>query len=193
MSVDKRELRQVAKDRRLNLAPGVRAEKARQIRTHLLPLLETHDPILTYVSKEPEVDTRELIQCLLASGKHIVVPIIERQTVSLRLTYLEHLHHLVESTFHVPEPIGHEIPARAEDVTVAVIPMLAFDPAGNRLGYGAGYYDRFLIRHRRVVKIGVAFSCQQVDAIPADANDVRMDWIVTEDGAIRCNHSGDPE
>lgn len=182
----------MAKDRRLNLAPPVRAEKARQIRTHLLPLLDDHDPILTYVSKEPEVDTHDLIQCLLDSGKHIIVPIIEQQTVSLRLTYLEHLHHLVESTFHVPEPIGHEIPARAEEVGVAVIPLLAFDPAGNRLGYGAGYYDRFLIRRCRVMKIGIAYSCQQVDAIPTDANDVRMDWIVTENGAIRCNPSGEP-
>ena len=173
----------------MDLPLSARAEKSRQILCHLLPLLEDYDPILTYVSKDLEVDTHGLIDNLLLGGKHIIVPIIEKKTVTLRLSYLEDRCHLVESTFRVPEPIGHEIPVNGDDIPIGVIPLLAFDTCGNRLGYGAGYYDRFLISHPGMVKIGVAFSCQQVQGVPADKNDVRMDWIVTEDGAIRCNHT----
>jgi 5-formyltetrahydrofolate cyclo-ligase len=62
--------------------------------------------------------------------------------------------------------------------------MIAFDRRGYRLGYGAGYYDRFLSAHSWMRKIGVAFSCQEVDAVPADENDVPMDLIVTEQGVV---------
>jgi 5-formyltetrahydrofolate cyclo-ligase len=63
--------------------------------------------------------------------------------------------------------------------------MIAYDRTGHRLGYGAGYYDRFLAGKIGVRKIGVAFSCQEVEEIPADANDVGMDVIVTEKGILR--------
>ena len=90
----------------------------------------------------------------------------------------------------MPEPLGNELPARPEDVQVVIIPMLAFDRGGNRLGYGAGYYDRFLCRHPHPIKIGIAFSCQQAESIPADKSDVKMDYIITEKGVIRCNGKG---
>ncbi|MGB4579562.1 MAG: 5-formyltetrahydrofolate cyclo-ligase, partial [Methanoculleus sp.] len=106
------------------------------------------------------------------------------------LSYLPDPSALIPSTFDVPEPLGHELPARPEDVQVVIIPMLAFDIEGNRLGYGAGYYDRFLSRYPHVTKIGAAFSCQQTENIPTDDNDVKMDYIVTEKGVIRCNGKG---
>lgn len=145
------------------------------------------ETVMVYASKAPEVETEEIIQDLNRRGVRVVVPIIERETCSLRLSYLPDPSLLVPSTFNVPEPLGNELPARPEDVQVIVIPMLAFDREGNRLGYGAGYYDRFLCQHPRPIKIGIAFSCQQVESIPADKNDVKMDYIVTEMGVIRCN------
>jgi 5-formyltetrahydrofolate cyclo-ligase len=64
--------------------------------------------------------------------------------------------------------------------------MLAFDKKGNRLGYGAGYYDRFLSLHPHLTRIGIAFSCLEVEEIPADATDAIMDIIVTDTGVISC-------
>jgi 5-formyltetrahydrofolate cyclo-ligase len=77
----------------------------------------------------------------------VIVPIIERETRTLRLSYLTNPDVLITSTFNVPEPIGNEIPVSADTVEVAIIPLIAFDLHGNRLGYGAGYYDRFLTAH----------------------------------------------
>jgi 5-formyltetrahydrofolate cyclo-ligase len=64
--------------------------------------------------------------------------------------------------------------------------MLGFDQRGHRLGYGAGYYDRFLSANPHLLKIGLAFSCLEAAEIPVDENDVSMDLIITEQGIIRC-------
>ncbi|MDK2891206.1 MAG: 5-formyltetrahydrofolate cyclo-ligase [Methanoculleus sp.] len=188
MSQTKATLREQAKEARSLLSPAEIATYSASIEEKLLGLLNGFATVMVYVAKAPEAGTRGLIAALDRRGVRVVVPIIERETCSLRLSYLPDPAVLVPSTFDVPEPIGHELPARPEDVEVVVIPMLAFDAEGNRLGYGAGYYDRFLCRYPHPKKIGIAFSCQQAQSIPADENDVKMDCIVTEKGIIR--HSG---
>jgi 5-formyltetrahydrofolate cyclo-ligase len=183
---DKKVLRDHARTLRASLSMAEAEEKSGHICRHLLEVLDGTDPLMVYVSKPLEVNTRELIRHLIAQGKIIVVPIIEKDTRTLRLSYLEDFGVLQESTFQVPEPVGHELPALASDVKAVIIPMLAFDKKGNRLGYGAGYYDRFLFSHPHLTRIGIAFAIQEVEEIPADATDAGMDIIVTETGIIRC-------
>jgi 5-formyltetrahydrofolate cyclo-ligase len=190
MHPSKQELRQALKNRRSAIPLSEREDLSKGICSSLLGMLNGCSPVMVYVSKPPEVNTDSLISALIAKGGRVIVPIIERETVSLRLSYLEDPSVLVESTFHVPEPIGSEIPARPEEVTVAVIPVLGFDRYGNRLGYGAGYYDRFLEKNPNITRIGLAFACQEIPVIPCDANDVKIDIIVTENGVFRCG--GDP-
>ncbi len=143
--------------------------------------------VMVYVSKSPEVDTMPLIRYLLRHHVRVVVPIIERETRTLRLSTLKDPEDLVISTFSVPEPIGNEIPARGEDMEVVIVPLLAFDRTGHRLGYGAGYYDRYLSSYPQAKKIGMAFSCQEIESVPADDNDVAMDMIITEQEIISCH------
>ena len=100
---------------------------------------------------------------------------------------------LVESTFCVPELVGCEIPARPDEIGIAIIPLLAFDREGNRLGYGAGYYDRFLAAHPRVKTIGIAFACQEMPELPGEPTDIRMDRILTESGLIPVLENKDHE
>jgi 5-formyltetrahydrofolate cyclo-ligase len=190
MSQTKAALRQQAKETRSLLSPAEIAENSRIIRQRLLDLLNGFDTVMVYAAKTPEVETKDLIADLNRRGVRVVVPIIERETASLRLSYLPDPAVLRPSTFNVPEPIGHELPARPADIEAVVIPMLAFDAAGNRLGYGAGYYDRFLCRYPHLQRIGIAFSCQRTESIPADENDVKMDCIVTETGITRYNRRG---
>jgi len=173
------------KDRRAALPPAVRRNASARITEHLLALLDGTSPVMVYASKEPEVSTCDLIDALIHRGTSVVVPIIERETCSLRLSYLTEPAVLVESTFHVPEPVGNEIPARATDLAAVVVPMVGFDRSGNRLGYGAGYYDRFLAGIHAVRVIGLAFSCQEVPCIPACADDIGVDIVVTEHGVVR--------
>lgn len=186
----KRMLRDRVRKARLALGPEQRRTMSLACCERLLPLLRHRRTVLVYCAKSPEVQTRPLIDALLAEGKRIVVPIIERDTVTLRLSYLEDPELLVESTFRVPEPIGHEQAADVSEIEAAVIPLLAFDAEGNRLGYGAGYYDRFLASSPWIERIGFAYACQAVERIPADERDAKMDWIVTNDAVIRCSDGG---
>ena len=182
----KQALRDAAKQRRRAIPEDEIAKKSARICAYLLEVIDGCDPVMAYVSKPPEVDTHPFIRDLLREGRRIVVPIIEKETRTLRLSYLRDTTLLVQSTFHVPEPIGNEIPAQSSDIQTVIIPLLAFDRRGNRLGYGAGYYDRFLAQNPGVKKIGVAFSCQETDSVPGDENDVRIDIVVTEDEVIHC-------
>lgn len=186
MSDSKMALRQAAKIQRATLNEAQISEYSRKIRDNLIPVLGERDPVLVYASKCPEVDTLPLIRWLLENGRTVVVPIIQRKDCSLRLSYLRDPSVLVPSTFQVPEPIGHEMPADPSEIQVVIVPMLAFDAAGNRLGYGAGYYDRFLARYPNLLTIGLAFSCQEITSLPAEENDICMDWIITEQGALCC-------
>lgn len=184
-------LREEARLRRSLLNPEEREKKSLCIVERLLPLLRGYSRVLVYASKPLEVNTSSLIERLLVEGKQVIVPVIVRENRSLRLSYLKDPALLVKSTFDVPEPIGHEIRASPQEVEIAIVPMLAFDSAGNRLGYGAGYYDRFLKMHPHIRKIGLSFACQQMKSIPSNENDVRMDWIVTEEAAIDCRGQRD--
>lgn len=182
----KRRLREEARRSRLSLSPQEAASKSLAIAGIALRVLREYRTVLVYASKAAEVDTRPLMEGLLKEGKRLVVPIIVKEDRSLRLSFVKDLSVLVASTFSVPEPLGNEIEAGPEEVQAAIIPVLAFDPRCHRLGYGAGYYDRFLKKYPHIVKIGAGFSCQQVAYIPSESHDVRMDAIVTEDGVLKC-------
>lgn len=164
---------------------GERHEKSLKICEYLKEVISPGEEVLVYCAKDPEVETSRIITYLLDEDIPVIVPIIQKEDVSLRLSYLQDPSCLVSSTFHVPEPIGSEIPANPADVTSAIIPMLGFDRSGARLGYGAGYYDRFLSENRHIRTIGLAYSCQEEPLLPTDANDISMAVIVTENGVLR--------
>ncbi|MCQ8894435.1 MAG: 5-formyltetrahydrofolate cyclo-ligase [Methanolinea sp.] len=185
MCTSKEALRSSGREARAALPEESRRIFSSRICEQVAQILNGMDPVLVYVSKPPEVDTHSLIHTLLSRDRSVVVPIIEREERNLRLSYLRDPLHLSPSTFSVPEPIGHEIPADPGRIPVAIVPLIAFDRKGHRLGYGAGYYDRFLSRNPHMVKIGLGFSCQEVDAIPASERDISMDVIVTEQDIIR--------
>jgi 5-formyltetrahydrofolate cyclo-ligase len=145
---------------------------------------------MVYTSKEKEVNTIPLIETLFKRGNPVIVPIIVKDDVSLRLSYIRDFSVLVPSTFGVPEPIGNEVRAIGEDVETIILPMLGFDRTGRRIGYGAGYYDRFLAKNRNFRKIGIAFACQEYDNLPADENDIPMDYIITEEGIVFSKEGG---
>jgi len=184
MRETKERVRGILRERKEAMNPEDRLAKSLTICRHLMDLVRDGETVMAFTSKEKEVNTRPLIQALFERNNPVVVPIIQREDVSLRLSYLRDLAALVPSTFGVPEPIGSEIGADAKDIDIIIIPMLGFDRAGGRIGYGAGYYDRFLEKNPGLKKIGIAFACQEVDTLPVDENDIRMDLIVTENGVV---------
>ena len=184
MREQKSSIRQILRERKDAMDPEDRLKKSTVICRHLMTLLRDDETVMAYTSKEKEVNTVPIIKTLLERNNPVIVPIIVKEDVSLRLSYLRDFAALVPSTFGVPEPIGSEIPARGEDVDTILLPMLGFDRTGGRIGYGAGYYDRFLEKFTDLRKIGIAFACQEIDRLPLDPTDVKMDHIITEDGIV---------
>ncbi len=136
-----------------------------------------------------EVNTEPILQWLQAQGKPIAVPVMKsRNLVSVRFTGMDKL---ASGVFEVLEPIEH-IPIDESTIDVVLTPLLACDRAGNRLGYGKGFYDNFFARLAEKgihpYKIGLAFSFQILEQIPQipekEHKDVPLDAIATETGMI---------
>jgi 5-formyltetrahydrofolate cyclo-ligase len=184
MREPKESVRKILRQRKEAVLPEDRLSNSRKICHHLMKIIRKDETVMVFTSKEKEVNTRPLIMALFGTGNPVVVPIIVKEDCSLQLSYLRDFSALVPSTFGVPEPIGSEIPADAKSIGTIILPMLGFDRAGGRIGYGAGYYDRFLSKNPGLRKIGIAFGCQEVENLPVDENDIRMDMIITEDGIV---------
>lgn len=136
--------------------------------------------IALYNPIKSELDVTPVLHALDAEGGNVSLPVVESGRSELSFYRFHSTLHMEEGAFGVLEP------ERLEQVTpdVVVVPLVAFDAAGNRLGYGKGYYDATLHALRAanpsVLAIGVGFALQEVEAIPADAHDAKLDMIVTE-------------
>lgn len=132
-----------------------------------------------------EADVRPILTALYQRGHRVGLPRVMRSGVPLQFLNWRPGDHLEKGTAGVPEPA-----ADREEITpdVVLVPLLGFDGAGHRLGYGGGFYDRTLAALRekgKVEAIGIGFSEQEVDSLPAGDHDERLDWIVTELGCRR--------
>ena len=135
--------------------------------------------LASYVSVRNEVHTHSLIESALGNGKRVAVPVALPNRVLVHRE-IRSLAELRPSKLGLMEPsveTGSVVPPETFDVIV--VPGLAFDRAGNRIGFGAGYYDRFLSL-TPAIKIGLAFDFQLFDRLPADPLDISMDLVITE-------------
>ncbi len=143
--------------------------------------------VMGFVSFGNEVHTHELLRSLLAEGRHVCVPSFDPVGQRYICSELKHFDlDLREGKLGILEP-RHEMvrPVPAERLDVWLVPGLAFDRQGNRLGRGMGYFDR-LLQGGRGVKIGLAYDFQVVNKVPAERHDVRMDLVVTETEVVHC-------
>ncbi len=132
--------------------------------------------VYAYLSFNQEVRTRPIIERAWADGKRVAVPRVAGDEMAF--VWLDSFDGLAISGFGVPEPAEGEI---ADDESALVLmPGLAFDREGNRVGYGGGYYDRYLARHLDHVKIALCYDFQLVDAIDAETHDIPADLVITD-------------
>jgi len=185
--MEKRILREQLLEHRRSLDPEqVREESAAIIvRLQNLPPFVCAHSILTYVaSKDNEVETQPLIASLLKQGKEVLVPIAERDR-SITWSRLESLDELVAGAFGILEPVFQwRRPVLPPQDAVALVPGIAFTRDGWRIGYGAGYYDRFLAGFAGIA-IGLAFSQQMIASIPRENHDVPLHYVVTDKAVYR--------
>ncbi|MGE5591871.1 MAG: 5-formyltetrahydrofolate cyclo-ligase [Bacillota bacterium] len=170
---------------REGLSPAERAARSHEAAARLLglPAYRQARSLMVYVSFRTEVETGGLIQAALADGKVVLVPKVQRQPKSLLACRIRRFpEDLQPGAYGIlePAPAASE-PWPPEQIDLVVVPGLGFDRRGRRLGYGGGYYDRFLAGPAsRGVAVGLAFAEQVVGALPADPFDRSLDLIVTD-------------
>lgn len=148
------------------------------------PEYEEADNILLYADYCREVRTRGLFEDAVRHRKRVYFPRADSLTNRMEFYQVTALGQMRAGYKGIPEP--GELPAsryrlnKNED-TLMIVPGVAFDISGYRLGYGKGFYDRFLADRRQISTMALAYACQLVDELPHDTHDIKMDKIVTEE------------
>jgi 5-formyltetrahydrofolate cyclo-ligase len=147
-------------------------------RLFIRPRFAEAKTVAFYIPKGNEADTRRMIKHALAAGKEVLVPVTDHDISFCRFTSFEELE---PDRFGVPVPRIRSQASREPDVVV--VPGVSFGLCMHRLGYGKGYYDRYLAGSP-AYRIGICFDFQVVEKLPVHENDERMDEIVTEKRVI---------
>lgn len=169
----KQQLRQLIRQRRQQHAGEDGTAIIRRLCRH--PRISQATTLLLYHALPDEVPTQALLDELVAQGKTVLLPRVVSYT-EMTLHRYTSPHDLKPGAFGILEPAGEPF-TDYEHIDVAVIPGMAFDREGHRLGRGRGYYDYFLSRVPYVYKIGLCFPWQMVDEVPTDEHDVTMNWV----------------
>ena len=143
-------------------------------------IYQNADTVLMYLSINREVRTRALVDRILADGKRLALPVCF-DNGKMTFKYITSRNNLVKGRFSAPEPDMTCEEYQGGVPTVCVIPAIAFDRNGFRLGYGKGYYDRYLSRFD-VVRVGFSFEELLVDSLPHGRYDAACDAVITEKG-----------
>ncbi len=190
----KKEFREFYLERRSRLSREEVREKSALLfeRVCSLEQYKKADIILAYMSAGNEADTGAFVYGCIEDGKTVSLPRVEKtEGVGSRL-----------GVYTVKDPVEDTVPGfkgilepdplktrllEPHEPDLAVVPGIAFDTSGNRIGYGAGYYDRLLpLLRTDCLKVGAAFEMQIADMLPAEQHDFRLDMIVTEERTIYC-------
>ena len=178
----KASLRRGAKQTRARIAMRDRTAWSAAIRSRLVALdcWREATVVALYAPIAGEADLIPLVKEARESGKRVVFPLARRSTATLAFFEVRGASELRPGAYGVPEPpAGERGPVPAGQIDLLVLPGLAFDLRGRRLGFGGGYYDRFLGETPRPA-VGVAFESQICESLPAEDHDRGVDLVVTE-------------
>lgn len=182
-SLRKAALRETALARRdgLELDDRLDWDQAIAERALALEALAGAGPVSAYWPMRSEADPRPILEGLHARGTALCLPaIVERRMIFRRWAPYEPI---------VPGGFGTLVPALDQppvSPAILLVPLAAFDRRGYRIGYGKGYYDAVLAGLGAVTAIGIAYAAQEIEAVPEEAHDKRLDWVVTECETIAC-------
>ena len=141
--------------------------------------------LASYVAKRDEVQTSGIISLALKSGKKVIVPRSDPSSLALRFHEIRSLAELSPGTYGIMEPAGDTPTVALSDSNLVLVPVVAWDIKGNRMGYGKGYFDRSLRSRGGATCAGLAFELQRQERVPSAATDVPLDMVVTEERILR--------
>ncbi len=193
MQAERARYRQAGQRARLALDAATRQRHSARICIHTARSGPWHsaERVGLYFAAAAEVDVSDLFVEAFATGRVVFVPVVGA-TGRMRFVRLERDATLRRNRYGIWEPEGKPEAISARQLDLVVTPLVAFDVTGNRIGMGAGYYDRCFsfLRHRtrwlHPKLVGAAFSCQRAPSIPAAAWDIPLFAVATEQGLHRC-------
>ena len=188
MSIEKAELRKTARALRSGIPADVRIAASAAICRHILmsPLFAACRTLLCYAPIGSEVDALSVAKAALSSGKSVGFPVCDGEEMDFfAVTSLDELCEKDAFGIRIPDACASRR-ITPDAGTLMLMPGLAFDRSGNRIGYGKGYYDRYLQNASAMpVTLGVTYAATLFDRIPSEKTDIPAACLVTEDGIIR--------
>ncbi len=180
----KKEIRRIANENRKAMPPGEEEEKSRKICEQILSLPEYKEArsLYCYVDFNHEVRTWDIMENAIAEGKRVAVPRVDGD--SMDFYYITSREDLEPGCLGILEPKAG-LSMAAEEEAFFLMPGVAFDRDHHRVGYGGGYYDRYLERFPKLTKVAVAYECQVFDQVPHETFDICPTVLVTEAGISR--------
>lgn len=185
----KRALRKHILGLRRNLSQDVIQMQSAAIFDHVINSLqyEASASVMIYAAMRDEVQTFALIEHSLKQGKQVCVPYTNDRDGNMDAVRICSLAELVKGDFDILTAVKSELNLiDPSQINLMIMPGVAFDHHGHRLGMGAGFYDRFMAQAKQASSFGLALSCQLLDIVPCMPHDYLVEYIVTEDGIINC-------
>ncbi len=187
--MNKSELRKLLLNERKSITG--KAEKDSGVYDNLIsfePFIEA-ETVLVYLSSESEVNTDKIISYCFDNGKRVAVPFCTDSDGNMEFYIIKSFNALSPGHYGIREPDIKSCEKLSDfSASIIVVPGLSFDKNGNRLGYGKGYYDRFL-KNYSFISVGLCYNSFIKDIIPSENYDVKVNYIITED-AVLDTHSG---
>lgn len=183
--MNKAELRTLMRAERRALPSAAQDEAARAV----FAQIRTFEPyqqartVMAYMACRGELSLEAVIRDALATGKTLLLPRCESPGV-MTARRIHDMDDLVPGAYGLPEPEEDCEIVQPQDIDLILVPGVAFDRMGHRLGQGGGYYDRML-RESRALRVGVCHDFALLDCVPCEAHDVNMNMIITPDGSVR--------
>lgn len=179
--MDKNSARIALANQRKKMTFKKRQTKSLKIMENLLPLLEGKKNVAIYLNTKDEVNTIDFLDYFIQNFD--VVSSSITNDFEMEFYQIKNSKHLVRGYQDIMEP-EDDVKVNKEDIEVMIVPMLGYDTRCQRMGYGKGYYDKYLSDFKGLV-IGLAFTEQEFNHIPTEPHDVRMDYVVTEREIIK--------
>lgn len=182
LAANKKALRASIKQKRRALSIEYRQQASRKMQAGLtkLPCYQAAEYIMLYMAMQDEVQLDELIAMVLKDGKKAVIPLVTGAGL-MEAVELSDMADLVPDKYGIKTVSEEKRRLIAPDkIDLIIVPGVAFDKAGHRLGMGGGFYDRFMLRASRAVRAALAYDCQLLVAVPAEVHDLTVDYIITE-------------
>ena len=179
---EKQRLRRVIRAEEQQLSAKYKAASSAAICRHIMAMPEYRDAetVFCFVGRAHEIDTSSLLQGILADGKRLCVPLCVAKGI-MELRQITELEQLFPGSYGIQEPPADAPAVSVDEVDLSIIPCMTCDHGGRRLGFGGGYYDRFL----SVYRSAAVMVCRERlirEELPVEPHDMPIPWVVTERG-----------